>query len=44
MSTDTDTEGVSIAERIVGAWELVEYSTTSNSGKVDYPLVPRPAD
>ena len=36
--TDTDTEGVSIAERIVGAWELVEYSTTSDRGKVDYPL------
>lgn len=42
MSTDTDTDidGVSIAQRIVGAWELVEYSTTSDTGKVDYPLGP----
>ncbi|MFD9664106.1 lipocalin-like domain-containing protein [Rhodococcus sp. NPDC059968] len=40
MSTDTDTDidGVSIADRIVGAWELVEYSTTTDSGTVDYPL------
>lgn len=40
MSTDTDIDGVSIADRIVGTWELVEYSTTSDSGKVDYPLGP----
>ncbi|WP_416062708.1 lipocalin-like domain-containing protein [Rhodococcus indonesiensis] len=35
-----DADGLSIADRIVGAWELVEYSTTSDSGKVDYPLGP----
>ena len=36
MSTDTD--NISIADRIVGTWQLVEYSTTSDSGNVDYPL------
>ena len=40
MSTDTDINGMSIADRIVGTWQLVEYSTTSDSGDVDYPLGP----
>ncbi|MFC0449601.1 lipocalin-like domain-containing protein [Rhodococcus jostii] len=40
MSTETDIEGVSIADRIVGSWDLVEYSTTSDTGKVGYPLGP----
>lgn len=40
MSTDTDLGGVTVADRIVGSWELVEYSTTSDTGKVDYPLGP----
>ncbi|MGW0024634.1 lipocalin-like domain-containing protein [Rhodococcus sp. O3] len=38
MSIDAGIGGLSIAERIVGAWELVEYSTTSDDGKVDHPL------
>lgn len=40
MSTDIDIDGAAIADRIVGSWELVEYSTTSESGNVDYPLGP----
>ena len=40
MSTDTDINGMSIADRIVGTWQLVEYSTSSDSGDVDYPLGP----
>ncbi|MEE2060457.1 lipocalin-like domain-containing protein [Rhodococcus artemisiae] len=40
MSTETDLESTAIADRIVGSWELVEYSTTSDTGKVDHPLGP----
>ncbi|MGX6510982.1 lipocalin-like domain-containing protein [Rhodococcus sp. SJ-2] len=40
MSTEADIENISIAQQIVGSWELVEYSTTADTGKVDYPLGP----
>ncbi len=36
----TDTGRVRIADRIVGAWQLVEYSTTSETGEVGNPLGP----
>ena len=31
---------IPIADRIVGSWELVEYSTTSDTGTVGHPLGP----
>ncbi|MGW4333541.1 lipocalin-like domain-containing protein [Rhodococcus koreensis] len=40
MGSRSDNDGVSIADRIVGSWELVDYSTTSDTGKVGYPLGP----
>ncbi|WP_067680590.1 lipocalin-like domain-containing protein [Nocardia miyunensis] len=36
MSTDS----VSITDRIVGSWQLVEYSTTSETGEISHPLGP----
>lgn len=40
MTVAKDAAPTSIADRIVGTWQLVSYTTTSSAGEVGYPLGP----